>query len=221
MVIRPLQWALAAGGLALAIASGVTVYAELMPLIRLGVTTPGKVDSLSEAVIAPGPSYRSKLLVLNACNESLNSLDAATLPPERLQSLQEHCGAVARAVEAVEPSYSLAYYVQALIAEARGEAAPLSVNLMRSQWTAPGQGWLALSRAIVAARHLEQLDSDALLALDSDIATLTRSGRGSEWLAQSYNRGGALAERIISIVERLPSDQQMRFLDNVRRLTTQ
>lgn len=220
MLTRPLPWALAIGGLAFAIASAVTVYAEFMPLTKVGVTMRGKVDALVGQAIATGPSYRSKLLVLNSCNEALSSLEAAALPSEQLQSLYAHCGQIAQAIAAAEPSFSLAYYVEALIAEGQGDLDALNRHLAQSQRTAPGQGWLALSRAIVAARHLDRLDDEAAVALDHDIATLIRSGRGADWLAHSYVGGGPLAERITTIIERLPDDQQRRFLRTVRRLST-
>lgn len=210
-------WAVFIVGFGLTIASAWTVYREFLPLLQSGTTAASKTSALVARAIVPGPSYRSKLLVLNSCNDALNSVEGAVLPLDERRALLSHCSEIAHAVVATTPTYSLAWYVGALAAEGMGELGKMEAGLVQSQLTAPSQGWLALSRAIVATRHVSELSAEANASLDQDLAVLARSQRGVVWLAGQYLGSSQLAERIASVVETLPDEQQRQFLGSVRR----
>ena len=209
-------WALLIGAAILAVGSAVTSYAEFTPLLRLGTSLDQRVAALSGAAILPGPSYSSKYRVLIDCNQALNSLEGNLLPPEPRQGLLNNCRQIARTVLAEEPSYSLAWYIDALAAEGLRDEATVSASLSRSQQSAARQEWLSRARAILAERHLDTLSPEAVTAYHADLALLVQSRLGSTWVARRYVSDPAFRGLITGIVEQLPSAAQRQFLRAVR-----
>ena len=201
---------------ALLVGSGMTSYAEFVPLLQGGTTLQEKVSALADKAIAPGPSYRSKFAVLSDCNQALNSFEGNLLPLDQRQSLLGNCRDIAQAILVGEPSYSLAWYVDALAAEGLGDTTTLGNSLTRSQQTAPRQEWLARSRAILAERHLDSLSPATLTAYHDDLALLVQSSLGATWVAQRYRSDPGFRELITTIVEQLPAAAQRQFLGAVR-----
>ena len=210
----PLALVLVAG--ILLVSSAITVYAEFVPLSQVGTTLQEKVSALSTGAIVPGPSYRSKFRVLSDCNQALNSFEGNLLPTDQRHGLLDNCQHIARAVLVDEPSYSLAWYIDALAAEGLVDSATLSASLAQSQQTAPHQEWLARSRAILAERHLETLTPSAVSAYHQDLALLVQSSLGSAWVAQRYVSDPSFRDLITTIVEQLPAEAQRQFLGAVR-----
>ena len=187
-----------------------------MPFLRLGTTLDDKVAVLSAGVVVPGPSYRSKLLVLNDCNTALNSFEGNLLPSKERQSLLNNCKTVARLVLLEEPTYSLAWYIDALAAEGLGDTATINTSLVQSKRMNPRQEWLAESRAILADRHIATLDDLAMASYHEDLALLVQSQRGARWVGRRYVSDPEFREVITTIVEQLPVAEQRRFLSAVR-----
>ena len=209
-------WVLLTVAAALMVGSAITAYAEFMPLLKIGTVMDQKVASLAAELVVPGPSYRSKFRVLDDCNAALNSLEGNLLAPEPRQSLLNNCKSVARMVLAEEPTYSLAWYVDALAAEGLGDDATISTSLAQSQRMTPRQEWLARSRAILAERHMATLSAEAEEAYHQDLALLVQSRLGAAWVAQRYVTDPEFREMITAIVEQLPAAAQRQFLSAVR-----
>lgn len=209
-------WAI--GGLAviLILASAATTYGELLPLFRSGALIEQKINVLVVDPLLPGPSYKSELLVLSDCNEALSSIAGNVLPPEPRQALLENCRSMARGVLADEPSFSFAWYIDALASEGLGDMTTVSSSLVQSQRTAARPQWLAQSRAYLASRNVDLLTPEARVAYEKDLATLVESDLSLPWLGQRYHRDLQFQALITDVVEKLSPEMQRRFVSAVR-----
>ena len=203
----------------LAVGSAWAAYGELKPFLELGPSVEAKVAAIAAAPVAPGLSYRSKLLVLTDCNAALTSIAGATIEPDRRRAMFDHCAEMAASIVEEAPTYSFAWFILAVVAEERGDIARMSETLLRSQQTAPYQEWLALSRATLAFDHLDHLTVEAAAALAEDIRVALVSRRGVTWAAQRYALQPELRERLTEIVELAPAALQRRFLSAVSQQT--
>src|SRR5690606_11307675 len=153
----------------LTLGSATVAYREFVPLLEGGTTLSGKLAALSAAPIEPGPSFRSKLLVVDDCAAAMNSFALASLDAEAQTRVFQHCRAVATAIVEEAPTYSYAWYVVALASEAEYDLTAMEQALLQAQTTSPHQEGLAYHRLILAFRHFNDLGQAAQHALASDV----------------------------------------------------
>jgi hypothetical protein len=199
----------------LTLGSATVAYREFVPLLEGGTTLSGKLAALSAAPIEPGPSFRSKLLVVDDCAAAMNSFALAALDAEAQTRVFQHCRAVATAIVEEAPTYSYAWYVVALASEAEYDLTAMEQALLQAQTTSPHQEGLAYHRLILAFRHFNDLGQAAQHALASDVTVAARSERGLIWLAKRYLADPDSRALMISAIERTPANVQRRFLSAV------
>ncbi|WP_170848411.1 hypothetical protein [Devosia sp. YR412] len=196
--------------------SAVTAYSEILPLFRSGSGIEQKLDALTAGALPSGPSYKSQMLVLSDCNAAVSSVQGQVLLPEARQAMLENCKEMAQSILAEEPSFSFAWFIDALVAEGQGNFDELNTSLVRSQLFGQRAQWLAQSRAMLALRNVGSLTPEALRAYEMDIATLAASDLGRRFLAQNYHLDADLQARATSVVETLSPDLQRQFVAAVR-----
>lgn len=201
----------------LAAGSAVTAYAEILPLFRSGSAIEQKLDALTAGALPPGPSYKSRMLVLSDCNAALSSAELNALAPDAKQAALQNCRRMADDILAQEPSFSFAWYIDAFVADRLGEFPAISTSLVQSQLTGARAQWLAQSRVYIASRNVTNLTPAALAAYKVDLATIVESNRSRPWLAEFYRQTPDAQALITDVVETLSPELQRRFVSAVRR----
>lgn len=203
--------ALSAGGAYLA-------YSEARSYLAGGVLPHERFDALSARAEVIGFSNASKKLVLDNCFEGIVGIYARTRDRTRRAIIAAECLSVADAVVATTPVYSYAWYVGALAAAQVRDADGLATRLRQSQVTGPTEQWIAELRVGLVEDHRVELPPDVLALNDKDLAILVLSSRGIASIAARYVRDPSFRDRITTITETLPPQDQQRFLDQVRRV---
>ena len=213
---RVAQGAMLIVALALATSGAAVAYVEAKSYLSAGILPRERFDALAAGNVDIGLSTASHMLVLNNCYEAMTSVTARLQPAARRSAVASNCLIAADRISAGEPANSFAWYVGALAASENGDTLGMTQRLRTSQLSGPSEQWIVELRVNLAEDHLASLPPDALAGHDGDLTLLAQSQRGVSSIAQRYVRQADFRERITALVEKLPAEQQQRFLEYVR-----
>nr|WP_316656233.1 hypothetical protein [uncultured Gellertiella sp.] len=165
-----------------------------------------------------GSSSYSKYLVMMDCRNGLRRIAAEGFQDATKKTFIETCHAIASAIVAREPSFSLGWYIRARSEIALLDVKDFNASLVMAQMTAPREQWQAEDRAELGEDNSGWLNEEATRSHYQDLETLARSYAGSSFLATRYQSDPVFRDKIVSIVEKMPAIDQRRFLANVRKL---
>lgn len=192
---------------------------ELAGLAQVGATD----ENFFETVLAHDhslpPSYKSADSILRRCINVVGGLYGALQPVERMELARWNCLDQADTAIARMPSYALGWYAKALFSYQLGEPKAGEAALIKAQQTGRHEQWIAEGRVQLAEDHFSTLSLAALSGHQKDLELLAQSARGVASVARRYTTQPEFRERITLIVEQLPPEDQVRFLNNVRRTT--
>ncbi|CAN7442054.1 hypothetical protein LJR016_002843 [Devosia sp. LjRoot16] len=207
--------------LALATSGAAVAYIEAKAYLSAGIVPRERFDALVADDIDIGLSSASHTLILRNCYEAMTSVSSRLQPTVRRSAVAANCVATADRISAEEPANSFAWYIAALAAAETGDIPGMTQRLRMSQLAGPSEQWIVELRVNLAEDHLAALSPDALAGHDGDLTLLAQSQRGVSSIAQRYVRQAGFRERITALVEKLPAEDQQRFLDYVRGAANQ
>ena len=207
-------------GLALALAAYAAYAAwwEAGPFINGGQTSEQTAQQIVLGTLKAGLSEESQQIVVEDCVSVLNSFYALTRPTEDRDALALSCRHLIEESVAAMPSFSFGWYGLAVVdAVLDADPAIFDTDLARSQQTGPYEQWIAELRVALAEEHLTALSPATLTGHEADLRMLVQSRRGIATIARRYVNDASFRERITRIVETLPREAQLAFLDEVRQ----
>lgn len=210
LLVLSLTSLLLAGG------SAYALLAETGPYLFAGSGLAQRVQTLANGNLHPGLSRPAHDLVLDDCVQVASSLFGLSLRTDLRSAAVATCAAAASGFAQASPVYSYAHYVEALMAAERSDAAELSRALARARAVAPTEQWLAELRVKLGEDHLSLLQPIALAGHEADLRLLVMSQRGIRTIARRYAAVESFRGRITAIVEKLPMEQQKRFIAALR-----
>jgi hypothetical protein len=207
---------LSLASLLLAGGSAYALFAESAPYLFVGNGLAQRIESLADGKLYPGLSRPARDLVLDDCVQVAASLYGLTRPTDRRTAALQTCGEAAAGFAAASPTYAYAHYVEALLATEHAAPDTLNAALTTSRALAPTEQWLAELRVKLVEDHLAQIQPTTLAGHEADLALLVASQRGIKVIARRYAAVEGFRERITAIVEKLPPEQQKRFVAALR-----
>jgi len=193
-----------------------TCLAEAGPYLNDHFSNNARQQTLASGQLRPGFSPSSAFMVLNECLWALGSITASLEPADTRAAIVDSCSNLAVSISEARPAMSLAWYVRALVDDARDDVAALRSDLLKSQATDAAGQWIAQLRVPLAEKHLADLDAKGLAAHEADLGLLVQSRSGIAAIAGRYVADAAFRSRITALVSKLPPGDQQRFIDNVR-----
>jgi hypothetical protein len=202
------------------LATGVVVgQRELSGLVQVGTTDENFFQASLAGDRTEALSYRSVDGILQRCVNIVGGLYGALQPGERVELARLNCLETAEKAVAQMPSYALGWYSKSLFSYQLGQLQAGDFALVQAQQVGAHEQWIAEGRVQLAEDHFATLSPAALAGHQRDLALLAQSGRGVASVARRYVSQPDFRERITGIVEQLPPEDQVRFLNNVRRAT--
>lgn len=205
------------GALVLCVGGAFAAFGEAKSYLSGGSVPQEHFAALEQDSQVAALSVASSRLVLDNCYDAIEGVYGRLQPADKRQAVATTCAARASEITRSMPSYSYAWFVNALSASELGNTAALADNLRRSQVTGPSEEWIAELRVNLAEAHLDNLPDDVRQQNDRDLAVLAESYRGVSSIATRYVNDAAFRERITAIVEKLPDEFQRRFISYVQR----
>lgn len=215
------QLTLAAVGGLLTVASLWASYLEGAPFLRLRTSETANVLALAAGEMPLGLSIQSQQLFLQDCRQALKSFAPYTQPAETRDALFKRCLSTSNRIVALSPSFSVAWLTGALAAAQLRDWEGANARLVRSQVTGPSEQWIAQLRVELAANLGERLTEPAMHSFDEDLRLLLGSYEGIRTIAQYIVDDPEFRERIMSIAQTFPPDEQARIAENISRLGDQ
>lgn len=192
-------------------------YVELRPFLTGGQTREARFEIIVTGGERPGISSYAQRLTLDNCLEAINSIYGRAQPTLRRQKALTSCGDLSAQIVAASPANAFAWFIGALVAAGEGNVAAMNDRLVHSRQTSPNEQWIAELRVELAESWLDDLDASNKEGHELDLKLMTESYRGAQSVARRYINDVQFRERIVVLVETLPEDTQLRFVQNVRR----
>ncbi|QDZ10706.1 hypothetical protein [Devosia ginsengisoli] len=206
-------------GLATAATGAWATYRELQPQ-ELGSTALDRVLAMRDGTELSAFSIASQNNALLDCTNALGATQSLAMMyggTEARRQIAPKCLALADHVARQTPSNAFAWYVGAEASAALQYWDGLNRRLALSWRTGPTEQWVGELRVALAEDNYQHLDDQVIAANDADLHMLVRSARGVRAIAARYVTDPGFRERITAIVETMPTENQARFLANVRR----
>jgi hypothetical protein len=194
---------------------------ELTSLVQTGIPDPDFFEAVLADEVSPSLSYRASDDLLRRCVNIIGGLYGALQPEERTTRARANCLDLANDTVDLMPNYALGWYAKSLFSYQLGLTENGDAALVSAQKTGHHEQWIAEGRVQLAEDHFSSLSPEAQRGHEQDLELLAQSRRGVASVAHRYVTQPDFRERITSIVEKLPPEDQTRFLNNVRRATQQ
>ena len=175
----------------------------------------GRVEAARTGLIRGGLSALSQEVALSDCLEAITSAYGRLQTVQVRSAILEQCHAMARDIAYWNPSHGMAWLVAGFASADRLDAASLNFEISASQQVTPNEQWIAEPRVHLAEQNLDMLNDEARNREILDLTLLAKSAKGSEAVAARYLIASEFRERIRTIVETLPQEDQTRFLGNI------
>lgn len=164
-------------------------------------------------------SYRTTDDKLRRCINIVGGLYGTLQPVERTEKARQNCLKEAESATNLMPSYALGWYAKALFLYQLGQPEAGDAALVLAQQIGPHEQWIAEGRVQLAEDNINILSPSARTGHKRDLELLAQSNRGIVSIARRYVTQPDFRERITAVVEKLPPESQVRFLNNVRSAT--
>ncbi|MBJ6989221.1 MULTISPECIES: hypothetical protein [unclassified Devosia] len=192
---------------------------ELSSLVQAGIPDPDFFEAVLADEVSPSLSYRASDDLLRRCVNIVGGLYGALQPEERTARARAICLDIANQTVEAMPSYALGWYAKSLFSYQLALTENGDAALISAQQIGRHEQWIAEGRVQLAEDHFSSLSPQAQAGHEQDLELLAQSRRGVASVAHRYVTQPDFRERITSIVEKLPPEDQTRFLNNVRRAT--
>jgi hypothetical protein len=190
---------------------------EFTPFLNDDVITARQSSSFDvNRDLGYGFSSKSKFLVLTDCLNGMRVMQIENAMQSAAFSFSQKCVSLSDEIISHMPTNAYAWLVKAWASGELYEYDALNTSLQQSHVTAPNELWLAKFRLDLAERKRPLIDDDTKKAIDRDIAMMASSYQGSQELALRYMKDKAFRERVISVIETLPQEDQKRFISGVK-----
>jgi hypothetical protein len=192
---------------------------EMAPA-TLGYTSLQRVANMQSPQSLAGLSALTGNQALLDCTNALHalqSIEAQYMSEAQRDSIVPNCERLADHIIGETPVHSYALYVRALAASTQSDWSAMNADLALSTRSGPSEQWIGEQRALLAARFLDKLEPQTVETNDSDLAMLVQSSRGVRAIAALYISNQPFREHLTQLVEKLPPEDQRRFVNNVRR----
>jgi hypothetical protein len=200
-----------------AVLSAVVAWQELSILGKKLPTENGFYQSIMAGGNDFGPSSYSKQVALADCSYGLHPRIVGIHGKENAARFAAVCLRTAAAISQTMPTYSYAWYVEALAASQLNEMENFHTSYLNSFYTGPHEQWITVQRVDLAENNFDKLTPEMRAAHEKDIAQLASSNKGVQAIASRYAKDVRFRERVTDIVATLPVGIQRRFLDLVRQ----
>lgn len=215
------RWLITLAGVVALCLGGWTAFQESAQNFRGGSTPVRQLLAMADANAPIGLSIMSQRNTLMDCELALRSdrsLEVAYLSSEESERLLPLCRNIAANVAGRSPAMSLAWIVLAAAAARSDDMTTFNDSLVRSQLTAPNEGWLADLRLRQADAHLADLSDEAVAGYEGDLRVLTFDPYQIWTLARRYIADEPFRARMQVALETTPTVVQARFLDYVSQV---
>jgi hypothetical protein len=200
-------------------AAGVTlVIVEAAPFFRSAGDNEARWHSLVGSSLPAGISTTARDLVINDCLWATKSVYGRVANTAERIGVLDSCRSFLIQHVAAFPTDPYGFAVQAAVEGVLGHKGDFDLALQRSQATGPYEEWVSEVRVPLAELHLDWLSQLTAAGHLADLAVLVQTQRGVRAIAARYVNEPAFRERITEVVETLPTNAQLRFLQAVRHV---
>ncbi|MCP4182723.1 MAG: hypothetical protein GY761_05320 [Hyphomicrobiales bacterium] len=203
-------------GLLLVIASFATYY-ELRPFIGAGSDRNARYQAYAESRRSSGLSTFSKDVILRDCLSVVTSIHGRMQSEAHRKKVMHNCQNEVKNITRYTPTHSFAWFTQALIASELSEVGKMNEGLNNSRLTGPNEQWIAEVRVELSEKNYSKLNPINVAGNDQDLLMLVKSRRGVKTIARRYIQKPEFRARIATLVEELTEENQLQFVNNVRR----
>lgn len=166
-----------------------------------------------------GFSFYGQKRLMAACMQGMTGLWRTLASPEQRQAHARNCLGYALAYAEGTPVESFTWTVAAQASFILGDNEEMNRYLAFARRSAPNEQWLAGLRVNLAENARDILSESNRREHDQDLALMVMSRQGISSIAHRYWTDEPFRERITTIVERMPQEDQRRFVTSVRRAT--
>lgn len=217
------KWLLAAGGALTALLGGWVMYQEAMPNLRGGDTAIQRIMAMPDSGAPIGLttlSQRHTLLDCEQVSRSSAAIEMQYLTLEERQRVEQYCADIAANIATRTPADALAWVTLAGASAASGKSEAFNTALIRSTLTGPNELPIASMRTQQAERNLAMLSPEATILHEQDLALLAGNYDQAPKLAMRYVGDAGFRERMDTILETMPPQDQQMFIFAVRSILT-
>lgn len=184
-----------------------------------GDSSVARVAKWTDHRVEPGLSIAVENANLLDCANVMsapNSLELRYLDDATRAAIAGTCLAMAEQITSKAPAASYAWLVGALALSRLADIEQMNTWLLRSQQTGPNERWIAEKRIELAEAHFADLGPEVAAGHDLDLLLVAQSTPGTASIARRYFSDPAFRERLITLVESLPGNEQARFVAQMR-----
>ena len=207
--------------IAVVVLAAIPITIEFRGLSGSGAIPRIQAQTVSRGQMLPGWSTIAHKRFANRCYVLLTGRllhpGEAPLDPALNAEVRTGCAAGLESIVRHSPGDAVAWASLALVRAQTADVPGLLEALARSRATAPDELWVASRRVELAEPMLPFLSAADAQGHRQDMLVLAQSLRGVRQIASRYVTDLEFRDRIITLVETLPAEEQMRFLQNVRR----
>ncbi len=197
--------------------AGSCLYRESAPYGVLGGDDVSKWGALRNVVPETGLSIVANQFVLDQCLAASTSLFGRTRASTDRASVLDHCMTAAKQSSNEMPASSYAWLIYGLTAGQLGRAAEFNDGIQRSWETGANEQWLAELRVGQTEENFSVAIEPTKAVERHDLAMLVVSQRGIASIAKRYVSDPGFRDRVVAIVETLPTPDQQRFVSAVKQ----
>jgi|Cruoilmetagenom7_1024161.scaffolds.fasta_scaffold00125_52 hypothetical protein len=205
----------------LVVLASIPLAIELRGLSGGGLPPSAQAQAIARGQMLPGWSTAAHKRFANRCHALLTGEllrpDEAPLAPALETAVRDRCASGLEQIVRNSPGDAIAWSSLALIRAQNADAQGLFDALAWSRATAPAELWIAARRVRLAEPMLAVLSPADALGHHQDMLVLAQSLRGVRQIATRYLTDLEFRDRIVALVESLSAEDQVRFLQNVRR----
>ncbi|QRF54347.1 hypothetical protein D4A92_22785 (plasmid) [Rhizobium rosettiformans] len=187
------------------------------------VLTYGDQESLTTTMaivrgeLGSGFSFYGQKRLMAACMQGMTGFWFSLAAPEQRKAHAENCLGHALSYAENTPLESLTWTVAARASFVLGDHDGLNRYLGYARRSAPNEQWVAGLRVNLAEDALAALSDINRLEHDQDLSLMVLSRKGISAIAGRYWANEGFRERITAVVEKMPNEDQRRFVSSVRR----
>ncbi|NBN78585.1 hypothetical protein GWI72_09925 [Microvirga tunisiensis] len=194
----------------------VVLWQETSIFLTSGQSRSERLAPLLTGDVQTGLSGYANRILLQDCDEAMNSTFGRLLPQDTRRAYAGNCDRLADEVLDQRPADGLALLIKASANFILGNDSEAAAALTLSQKLSPGEGWLADGRLKQGLPRYADLPDEAKAALTQDVALLASSRRSAAWLARLYLRRDGRQEVLATLFEALPDASKRNVLAEIR-----
>jgi hypothetical protein len=217
IMVRQRKWIAMVCCLLIAAASGYGLRRELAPFTAKPIEQALTPSAFADEDFGYGLSSYSKTLVMKDCFRIVLAYSDIDMIDKAVRDVVSRCAARAADIVATTPTDSFAWLVRAAASVRLLANDDFNAALRQSQLTGPNEQWIARLRVDLAENYFSRLSAETIKSEAADLKLLASGHKGVAVIARRYVSDPDFRARITAIVEAMPQDRQVAFLNNVKR----